>query len=65
MDQSIQQESIHNLVLLLIVEILAQYERNAWPSPTIRDLSLKIGYPEETILESIELGRLEPVSLLQ
>ncbi|MFA9556015.1 hypothetical protein ACERII_01725 [Evansella sp. AB-rgal1] len=65
MTNVVQSKTIHNCVLYLILEIVALYKRNEWPSPTIRELSHKIGYSEETILESLEFGKIEPVSILQ
>jgi hypothetical protein len=52
-------------VLFLVLELLNEYERHKRPSPTIRQLASTLGHTEEIILESLEFGRIEPVSLLQ
>ncbi|SDY58008.1 hypothetical protein SAMN05421736_102322 [Evansella caseinilytica] len=65
MDELIRSDSIHDFILLLINEVLARYKQNAWPSPTIQDLSRQLGYSEEMILESLEFGNLPSVGILQ
>lgn len=65
MPQFVREQPTHNNVLFRVVEVVADYERKNCPSPTISQLSTKIGYPEETILESMEFGKVEPVTLLQ
>ncbi|MDG5788652.1 hypothetical protein QA612_14315 [Evansella sp. AB-P1] len=65
MPEIIRSETTHTIVLYLIVEVVDQYAKNEWPSPTIKELSTKIGYSEEMILESLEYGQIEPISILQ
>lgn len=55
----------HDYILSLVIKIVEEYEEKEWPSPTIAELSHQIGVSEELILESLEYGVLEPVSLLQ
>ncbi|QKS70990.1 hypothetical protein FLK61_30185 [Paenalkalicoccus suaedae] len=57
--------SFHSSVLYLVLEIVRDHAQKEWPSPTIRQLSFRIGYSEETILESIEFGTTEPATILQ
>ncbi|PYZ98543.1 hypothetical protein CR205_08140 [Alteribacter lacisalsi] len=58
--------TIYDSVLYLVVETLAHYAENEWPSPSIEQLSDKTGYSEELILESLEFGETgEPPGLLQ
>ncbi|UCZ54641.1 hypothetical protein LGQ02_07785 [Bacillus shivajii] len=57
--------SIHDIVLFLVTEVVSTHKQNKMPSPTIHQIANKIGYSEETILESLEFGKIEPVSLLQ
>ena len=45
--------------------MVAKYQSKAYPSPTIEELSNHTGYSQETILESMEFGNIEPVSILQ
>ncbi|WP_096188507.1 hypothetical protein [Evansella halocellulosilytica] len=61
----VKSHSIYNIVLFLVVEVVARHRQNKWPSPTIKQLANKTGYSEETILESLEFGSIEPVSFLQ
>ncbi|UTR09505.1 hypothetical protein MM300_16625 [Evansella sp. LMS18] len=65
MSEYIQNEAPYDEVLSLIVEIVAECESSECPSPTLGELSNQIGYSEELILESLEYGNLEPVSILQ
>ncbi|MGJ9383321.1 hypothetical protein [Salipaludibacillus sp. CF4.18] len=65
MPQFVRKTSTYDLVLIRVVEVVTDYVRKEWPSPTIRQLSSKIGYSEEVILESIEFGTIEPATLLQ
>ncbi|WP_096434747.1 hypothetical protein [Alteribacter populi] len=66
MTEIVQNQTIYNSVLSLIVEALKYYAQNEWPSPSIEQLSDRIGYSEELILESMEFGEVEePDGLLQ
>ncbi|MDQ0256213.1 hypothetical protein J2S74_003631 [Evansella vedderi] len=65
MSDNFRKETTYNLVLLLTVEAVSLYAQNEWPSPTLKEISSKIGYSEEMILESLEFGKLEPVGILQ
>ncbi|MBU9714712.1 hypothetical protein [Evansella tamaricis] len=65
MENTLQHDTIYNNVLLLVIEVLVQYEQKELPSPTLKDLSSLIGYSEEIILESMELGNVEPESIIQ
>ncbi|UTR14520.1 hypothetical protein MM221_18490 [Salipaludibacillus sp. LMS25] len=65
MIQMTRTTSSHNVVLFLVIKVIDDYVKNDWPSPTIKQLSSKIGYSEETILESMEFGTIERVPLLQ
>ncbi|MBM7097244.1 MULTISPECIES: hypothetical protein [Alteribacter] len=66
MTEIVRNQTIYDSVLYLIVETVTHYAENEWPSPSIEQLSDKIGYSEELILESLEYGELiEPVGLLQ
>lgn len=61
----LQSVTTYDLVLYLVIEVVAQHMENEWPSPTIEQLSNITGYSEEMILESLEYGKFEPVSILQ
>ncbi|MCR6096635.1 hypothetical protein HXA34_09220 [Salipaludibacillus agaradhaerens] len=65
MVQMTRTDSTHNVVLFLVTTVINDYVKNEWPSPTIKQLSSKIGYSEEAILESMEFGTIERVPLLQ
>ncbi|SER48037.1 hypothetical protein [Salipaludibacillus aurantiacus] len=61
----VRDQPAYNVILLLVTQVVATHERNDWPPPTIKELSYSTGYSEESILESLEFGNTEPVSLLQ
>ncbi|PYZ94385.1 hypothetical protein CR194_02305 [Salipaludibacillus keqinensis] len=65
MTQLVREEENHHFILFLVEEVLTVHAKNEWPSPTIKQISYKIGCSEESILESLEFGTFEPVTLLQ
>ncbi|GEL08289.1 hypothetical protein [Salisediminibacterium halotolerans] len=56
MDTGTQFSCRYTEVLHRIVDIVTDYAYNDRPSPTIKQLSVKTGYSEEVILESMEYG---------
>lgn len=64
MSEMIREKTTHDYILFLITKVVANYQENNLPSPTISQLSTQIGVSEELILESLEFGQMEPVSLL-
>lgn len=60
-----QNLATYDMVLFLVIEVVDLHTENEWPSPTIEQLSHITGYSEEFILESLEYGTCEPVSILQ
>ncbi|SDN39798.1 hypothetical protein [Alkalicoccus daliensis] len=57
--------SSYHSVLHLVLEAVSDHAVQNRPSPTIKQISMQIGHSEETILESLEYGMLEQVSILQ
>lgn len=52
-------------VMPLILQVIKEHANHHKPSPTIRQLAVQVGHSEETILESLELGRVEQITLIQ
>lgn len=57
--------SYYHSVLHLVLEAVSDYAVHDRPSPTIKQLSLQIGHSEETILESLEYGIPDHVTIMQ
>lgn len=54
-----------HFLIHIVLDAVKEYANHNCPSPTIQQLAQLVGHSEEAILESLEFGQVEPVSIIQ